>query len=383
METLADGTVDANKKLNKNKIIIVGGFPKENSQIFGGIVTSCKSLIDSSLSSKFNIITIDSTQKSNPIPHFLVRLIYAAKRTFIYFYKILFYRPKVVILFPAIGASLFEKGVMSWIAFFFRIPIFMFPRGGPLLDQVNESLLTKLLVRFSFAGATKVLCQGPSWKKFAMEDLNFSNENTPIIYNWTASDKLLEIGRTKLENFHPKNLNFLYLGWLEEEKGIFDFLNAFKDLGLNSKSKIFIAGGGSCEEKAKAFVNQNNMSHYVNFKGWVTGDELEDLFKITDVLILPSWAEGFPNAVIEAMASGLAVIVSEVGNVPDILTNESEAILIKPKDRHSLKNAIIKVSEDLKLRESISKNGYHFAAKNFYIEEAVLKLEKLIKKVSK
>ena len=120
------------------------------------------------------------------------------------------------------------------------------------------------------------------------------------------------------------------------------------------------------------------MDGFVNFEGWIGGRELESVLKKSDILVLPSWAEGFPNAVIEAMASGLAVIVSSVGNVPDILRNGSEALLVPPKDRIALKNSISELLENDNLRQSISTTGYNFAYKNFSIEKAVLKLEKII-----
>ena len=368
--------------MKKHKVLIVGGFPPDDSKIYGGIVTSCRTLLDSSFSQKFDVITIDSTQKSNPIPSLSIRLIFAAKRTTYYLFKLLFSRPKVVILFPAIGASLFEKGVMSWIAFFLRIPVLMFPRGGPLLDQVRESKFTRTWVKLAFGGVSKVLCQGPAWKEFATNTLKFSDQHTPIVFNWTATNRLLNIGKEKLKIPSQRTLNILYLGWLEEEKGIYDFLYALKDIKKINKYRVSIAGGGSCEEQAKDFVaNNNGMNELVDFKGWVSGAELESVLKKSDILILPSWAEGFPNAVIEAMASGLAVIVSSVGNIPDILKNRSEALLVAPKNRILLKNAIKELLENDDLRQSISTTGYNFAAKNFSVEEAVFKLEKIIASV--
>ena len=68
-------------EIKKDKVLIVGGFPSKDSEIFGGIVTSCLTLIGSSFSDKFEVITVDSTQKSNPIPHFSIRLLLAGKRT--------------------------------------------------------------------------------------------------------------------------------------------------------------------------------------------------------------------------------------------------------------------------------------------------------------
>ena len=97
----------------------------------------------------------------------------------------------------------------------------------------------------------------------------------------------------------------------------------------------------------------------------------------SDILVLPSWAEA-SNAVIEAMASGLAVVVTSVGNIPDILTNESEALLVEPKDKASLLSAISRLIEDEKLRHSIALQGHIFCAENFSVEKAASKIEKLV-----
>ena len=120
------------------------------------------------------------------------------------------------------------------------------------------------------------------------------------------------------------------------------------------------------------------MQDLVKFFGWIEGAQLEELLNNSDILVLPSWAEGFPNAVIEAMASGLAVVVTSVGNIPDILTHDLEALLVTPKDKVSLTTAILRLVDDENLRHSIALKGHEFSAENFSVEKAASKLEKLI-----
>ena len=367
--------------MKKTRILIVGGFPPKGSKIFGGIVTSCQALIESSFSDKFDLITIDSTQKSNPIPSLYIRSIYAFKRLLKYILKILTKRPGVVILFPAIGASLIEKGVMSWIAYILGIPVLMFPRGGPLLNQVHQSSFAKCWIRMVFSSTKKVLCQGPSWKNFAMNTLRFSDEDSPIVHNWTATDELLKIGKKKLSIKQSSPLNIIYVGWLEREKGIFDLMEVCINLRKNYKFNLSIAGGGSCEKAIKTIIDNNDIVN-VDFYGWVDRDQLKYILEKADILVLPSWAEGFPNAIIEAMASGVAVIVSSVGNIPDILNDQSEVLLVPPKNKNALEAAMIKLIEDDKLRSKLSENGYKFAVNNFSVGRAVNKLEKIIKSIA-
>lgn len=364
------------------KVLIVGGFPGPGNKIFGGIVTSCSALMHSSFSDKFDVLTIDSTQKSNPIPPLIFRLFYAGFRMFRYLVMLLIKRPKTVILFHSTGVSLLEKGVMAWIAFFLRIPVFMFPRGGALIEQVNESLITKIWVTWAFAGASKVICQGPAWQKFARDTLEFSKENCPIVYNWTATEALLDIGKQRLQVKKDPPLNILYLGWLEKEKGVFDLIEACSDISRENINRIYIAGGGRCANELREMVVQKGMGDFVKFFGWIDGAEVEGLLRDSDILVLPSWAEGFPNAVIEAMASGLAVVVTSVGNIPDILTHEAEVLLVPPKDTASLTLEISRLTESHDLWKSVAIRGHAYAAEHFSVERAARDLEKLVYSVT-
>ena len=70
-----------------------------------------------------------------------------------------------------------------------------------------------------------------------------------------------------------------------------------------------------------------------------------------DVFVLPSWSEGLPNAVIEAMGTGLCAIITDVGVISDFFTDEKEALVIKPKSEIELAKALEKLSKNKKLRQ--------------------------------
>ncbi len=374
--------MDVKKKIKKHKVVIVGGFPPKNNKIYGGIVTSCKALINSSFSQKYQVIPIDSTQISNPIPSIFIRIILAMKRTTNFFIKVIIFRPKAVILFTAIKTSILEKGLMAWIAYFLNTPVLMFPRGGFIIDEVKNSRLTKFWVKIAFRGASKILCQGPLWQRFAKDELGFKDKDLPIVYNWTATDSLIELGKKRLQRDHKEPLRILYLGWIEESKGVFDLLNVCLEI-MNDGNNFLLSfvGGGKDDGTLRNLVKNHNMSKYINFHGWLNHNELEDILFESDILVLPSWAEGFPNSIIEGMASGLAIITTNVGNIPDILNNNSEAILIPSKNKNRLKESIIHLLKNNQIRHKIAGQGYNFAIENFSTEKAVEKLDNIIREV--
>jgi glycosyltransferase involved in cell wall biosynthesis len=258
--------------LKKNKLLIVGAFPGSNMKIFGGIATTCLSLINSSFPTHYELELIDSTQISNPPPSFSVRLILASKR-FLRFLSVLFNsKPDAVLIFTSSGTSLMEKGAMAWLARLRRIPVFLFPRGGRLIQSVQESKLQRAWVVPVMRGATHIFCQGPAWQRFAMDILDYPESKAPIIHNWTATESLLTIGYMRSLVLNVDSPSLLFLGWLEEEKGIFELLEACLSLSKTHKFRLIIAGRGHAEVGARAFVHLHGLHDVIEFTGWVAGE---------------------------------------------------------------------------------------------------------------
>lgn len=369
-----------NKKSDKKpKILIVGAFPKSNNQIFGGIITSCYSLINSSFVEKFHIIKLDSTQVSNPPPNLLIRALLAFRRLIIFFILVVFNRPKAVVLFIALEASLIEKGTMGFIARFFRISVLNFPRGTQLISFSEKSTLNNSIVKFFFMAGNHFLCQGPTWQNFAIKNLGYNYKTAPIIPNWTANKRLLSIGEERI--FSHENIEItelLFLGWLEKEKGIFELLESFILLSNSHNLKLTIAGDGTASMQARRIIKDAGLEDKVTFTGWIFGENLYDVFKKSQILVLPSWSEGLPNAMIESMAAKLAVVVTNVGNIPDLLKNKKQALIVQVRNVHSLTSAIESLILDKVLFHSIAENGFNFVKENYSVEPAVNLLAKII-----
>ena len=97
--------------------------------------------------------------------------------------------------------------------------------------------------------------------------------------------------------------------------------------------------------------------------------------------MLPSWAEGMPNALIEALSCGLATIVSNVGMITNYLVNEENALIVKPNDSKSLTKSMERLLVDKDLKINISKNGYKVANKYFSTEKQLRSLASSIKQL--
>jgi len=196
--------------------------------------------------------------------------------------------------------------------------------------------------------------------------------NEELIKQYGNKDKIFNIMpmipefliKERTNNFikQKTQINILYVGRLSNEKGINDLLQAMYEIIKNyNKSKIYlhIVGSGPEEYFLKQKVKELGLDKIVNFHGFIPrGDKLWKIVDSSDIFVLPSYTEGLPRAVFEAMARGVPVVCTKVGGIPEIIKDGINGLLVKPADITGLKNAIIKLIENSKLRIRLIENGY-------------------------
>ncbi len=167
-----------------------------------------------------------------------------------------------------------------------------------------------------------------------------------------ASPKLVEVINNfptrAYENFFENRnikdkdvLTFLYLGYVGERKGIYDLVDAIEILiKSNIKNfKISVAGNGELD-KLKSLLSQRGLDEWFNVLGWISGTQKSKLMKESDLLVLPSYNEGLPIAILEAISAGLPVISTPVGGIPDAIQSGFNGLLIQPGNSLELSQAI-------------------------------------------
>lgn len=355
------------------RVLFVGAFPRPGGVILGGMVTSCRILLSSSFPARLDLDLLDSTQISNPPPKFAVRFVRAARRFVKFIGRFERRRPDAVLLFVAVGASIVEKGAMAWYARLRGVPVIMFPRGGSVVDDCRDSAFTRAWVRWSFRGARKIVCQSEAWQRFAIDVLGFMRTNVAVIRNWTATRELLDVGAKRVAR-EDSCVHLIFLGWLERDKGVFELIEACRRLASTCRFTLDIAGDGNASAEARALVHRHDLSEVIRFRGWLRGESLLQALNEADVLVLPSWAEGLPNAMIEAMAAGLAVVVTGVGAIPELITDRRSGMLVEPRNADALARVLGEIIVDGALRENLAREAYRIARREFEVEAAVNRL---------
>jgi glycosyltransferase involved in cell wall biosynthesis len=284
-------------------------------------------------------------------------------------------------LFAAVGASLVEKGTMAWYARLRGVPALMFPRGGAVIDQFQRSSVMAVFFRIAFGGARMMLCQSERWQEFACKALGFAPEAAPVILNWTALPTLTRIGHARQPRSFDSPVRLLFLGWMDEEKGIQELLEACRALAPTRRFTLAVAGEGNWSQHARSFVKIHDLGSVVSFSGWLRGPDVHQALDEADVLLLPSWSEGLPNSMVEAMAAGLAVVVSAVGSVPDVIADGENGLLVRPRDTVALTQTLARVLDDSELRWRLGRTACEFAEQKFGVEPAADRLMAAIHRV--
>lgn len=146
-----------------------------------------------------------------------------------------------------------------------------------------------------------------------------------------------------------------YIGRLSDEKGVMNFVDAIPViLKVRDDVDFLIGGDGSLLEEIKGQLTTNNLNHHVELTGWIShDDELPDYLNELKLLILPSFTEGLPGIIQEAMACGTVVLATPVGGIPDLIKDGETGFMLENNSPECIAQNIIRVLKHPKLDEIV------------------------------
>jgi glycosyltransferase involved in cell wall biosynthesis len=148
----------------------------------------------------------------------------------------------------------------------------------------------------------------------------------------------------------------LFLGRLERAKGVFELVEAAALLrSAHPRLRLVLAGHGRDTAELRDLVAARGLTAAVELPGWVEGEPKRRLLASAACLALPSHAEGLPLAVLEAMISGVPVVATHVGGIPEAVRDGQEALLVAPGDVAALAEAIGRVLDDEQLARRLGR----------------------------
>ena len=158
------------------------------------------------------------------------------------------------------------------------------------------------------------------------------------------------------------------MGILIERKGVADLLKAVNKIALDKKvnnMRLVIAGTGKEEEKLKQMSKDLDIDQYITFAGWTSGEKKCELLRNCQLLVLPSYNEGLPIAILEALSYGMPVVATDVGDISSAVKDNKNGYLIQPGDYSQLAIALEKIASSRELYIKMSDASRDIAEKAF------------------
>jgi exopolysaccharide biosynthesis WecB/TagA/CpsF family protein len=255
--------------------------------------------------------------------------------------------------------SALRKSILALLAFAFSKPVIMHTHGCEFhifhagLPTIIKQALNKIFQKCAY-----VIVLSQSWKKTYIDICNLNPEKVLVLYNPVTVPQRIPV------RINSDRISFLLVGKINQRKGVFDLLQAIATLPPDTQKKMQLVIAGSGEiEKAIALTRKLDIESLVSFPGWVNTWERDRLLGQADAFILPSYNEGLPMALLEAMSWRLPAITTPVGGIPEIITHQKTGLLIEPGDISALAASIKTLIDDESLRLTLGDEAYQQASK--------------------
>ena len=312
----------------------------------GGISRVVKIWKDNGLFEKHRISYFPTTTDSN-----VNNYLFFIKNFFLYFTKLLFNK-NLVYVHTSSYKSFYRKAFFLLAAILFKRKIILHIHPSHFYDFLNQlNGLPKTFVNFILLRVYGFV--------FLTEDMLVKFRSIfPEKSMWILRNPVDIKAMKNNKGYIRKDNNLLFLGWFIKEKGIFELVDATKILcDRGYKVKLCFCGTKKIDQ-LRDYVQNKKLESVIQVHGWIDGEEkLKKLYEST-LLILPSYSEGIPNVILEAMATKTPIISTLVGGLKEVLVDGRNAIIVQPKEPIDLAEKIALCLKDKSLREKIANNAF-------------------------
>lgn len=276
------------------------------------------------------------------------------------------WRPDIVHIHFSEGTSFYRKSVFVLLSRLLNIITILHCHANNFqIFYETKSRIGQKFIMWIFSLSDSLVLISKYWCNY-FETLCPSTKlalvNNPVVF-------------PKLGNSRDKSKKIvLSLGRLEERKGTYDILEAAPLVVHEIPGVHFnLAGDGDVEEVKKS-IEGNSWQKNISILGWVEGQEKESAFREASVFLLPSYHEGLPLALLEAMSYGLPIISCPVGGIPDAIEDAVSGVLIEPGNVSAMVSSLINLLNDKKYSSKLGRAARKQAQAKF---EAQIVLDSL------
>ena len=344
--------------MNKYRVLMLG----PSLSVKGGITTIEQFYLDAWDNKKYDLQHIGTFVDGNKV----IKLGVFLKAFCQYFYLLLFNPPDILHIHFSWKASFYRKSIFVLLAKIFNIKIILHCNASRFdVFYENSNQFKQKFIQGILNSATLLIVVSEQWRKyFANLSLNVPIK---VLYNPVSFPENIPLIA------QPKPI-VLSLGRLGERKGTYDILKAIPLILATFPKTKFCLGGDGDIQQVKNILSKESWGQNVELLGWVQGKEKAKNLQQASIFLLPSYNEGLPLAILEAMSYGIPVISTPVGGIPEAVIDGKTGFLIQPGDITAIAEKVTLLLKNFELRNQIGTNAREYAQEKFEIKVILQKL---------
>ena len=347
----------------------------QDPMVKGGIAAVVNGYRGSQLEKDYKIIYVESYKDGGKLAKLIKGIC-----GYIHFGKVLLIdNPDIVHIHSSFGPSFYRKMPFIYMASWAKKPIINHIHGADFDEfYVNASDKKKRQIKRVYNKCSMLIALSEEWKERLSQIVPDSQITIIENYSILHEDVLEQRFKRKCNN------TVLFLGELGKRKGCYDIPAVVREVKKEIPDvKFVLAGAGSeADEKAiKQLVDKNDVTENMVFPGWVRGNEKDRLLREADVFFLPSYNEGMPMSVLDAMGYGLPVVSTNVGGIPKIVHDGRNGICCDTGDVKKFSEGIIKILRNDGFREKCSEESYKIVCDGYSLQGHIKALERIYEKI--
>lgn len=250
----------------------------------------------------------------------------------------------IVHLHTAADGSFKRNSQLTRLAKKFGRKVIMHIHASRFKDFYSESQNKEKILN-TLQRVDRLIVLSESWKEW-FKGIGVKEDKITILHNITPEPTHMPEARK-----NDGRIRFLFMGEIGQRKGVFDILRAIAAHREEAEGRIeLVIGGNRNEQKLLDTIKAGGLDNIVRFEGWVSGEKKLRLLNEADVYILPSFNEGLPISILEAMSYGCPIISTPVGGIPEVVNNNG--ILVTPGSETEIWEAMSRYMKNPSLIES-------------------------------
>lgn len=345
------------------KILMIG----PNRDVQGGISSVVNNYYDAGLGDNLNLKYIGTMKDGSKINKLIIAI-----KSYIEFKNIIA-KYDLVHIHMSSRASFYRKAIFIKLAKKYNKKIIIHMHGSEFAKFYNDecNIQKQKYIKQIFGYADKVIALSEEWEIFLSKIC--SREKIEVVYNSVILPQKME------KNYSQKSI--LFLGRLGKRKGTYDLLEVIpKVLKKHPSAKFYLGGDGDLEKVSK-ICQEKGIEKNVYILGWIKGNDKIELLNSCNIYILPSYNEGMPMSLLEAMSYGNAVISTYVGGIPKVIKNNFNGLLFEAGSTEEMYECIDSILSDECHRKMLGNNAYNTIKEKFDINKNIETLIKIYKEL--